>query len=257
MNVTVLRLAVGLVLLASTPVGAAETVVNAVDQGWYAKDLGPNFADNVHTASNENTLTGRGTNSRDYRSFFVFDLSAETQPVVAAELRLELEQYSSGSASEPFTVFDVAATAAQLNMDYGDDDPTGLAIYDDLGSGSIYAAPTVTSSQQGSVIVIPLSAQALADLDSSLGADFAVGLDLDSPDDGGGVVEFIRFSLNDQPGTQQLVLTRASSVPALSPGGLALLGVLLVAAATWLEHGRRRAGIRTRWYFPTDTEKGP
>ena len=154
MTVTVLRLAVGLVLLASTPVGAAETVVNAVDQGWYAKDLGPN----VHTASNENTLTGRGTNSRDYRSFFVFDLSAETQPVVAAELRLELEQYSSGSASEPFTVFDVAATAAQLNMDYGDDDPTGLAIYDDLGSGSIYAAPTVTSSQQGSVIVIPLSA---------------------------------------------------------------------------------------------------
>lgn len=247
MNVMVSRLGVGLVLaLASAPVGAAETVLDAIDQGWYAKDLGPNFADNVHTASNENTLTGRGTNSRDYRSFFVFDLSAETEPVVAAELRLELEQYSSGSASEPFTVYDVAATAAQLNMDYGDDDPNGLAIYDDLGSGSIYATPTATPPQQGTVIAIPLSAQALADLDSSLGAGFAVGLDLDSPNDGGGVVEFIRFSLNDQPGTQQLVLTRASPVPALSPGGTALLGVLLVAAAALLERGRARAGTGQR-----------
>jgi hypothetical protein len=236
-------LSIAATLLIAFPVRADEVVLNAIDQGWYAKDLGVNFADGVHTASNENTLTGRATNDRDLRSFFVFDLTAETEPVIAAELRLELENYSSGSPSESFGVFDVSASAAELNMDYGDDDPDGLAIYDDLGSGEAYASKAVAAVDVGSVIAIPLSAQAVADLNASLGADFAVGLDLDSPNDGGGVVEFIRFSLNDEPGIQQLVLTRAAPVPAASAGGVAMLAALLaIGAAGWIRtRGRARS----------------
>jgi len=228
----------------ASPVGADEVVLDAIDQGWYAKDLGANFGEGVHTASNENTLTGRATESRDLRSFFVFDLTAETEPVIAAELRLELENYSSGSPSESFGVFDVSASAVQLNMDYGDDDPDGLAIYDDLGSGEIYASEAVSGVDVSSVIAIPLSAQAVADLNASLGADFAVGLDLDSPNDGGGVVEFIRFSLNDQPGIQQLVLTRAAPVPAASASGSAMLAALLAIGAVGRIRTRRRARSR-------------
>lgn len=232
--------AVALTLSIALPVCADEVVLNAIDQGWYAKDLGANFADGVHTASNENTLTGRATNSRDLRSFFVFDLTAETEPIDAAELRLELENYSSGSSSEAFGVFDVSASAAELNTDYGDDDPDGLAIYDDLGSGERYASETVAAADVGGVIAIPLSAQAIADLNASLGADFAVGLDLDSPDDGGGVVEFIRFSLNDEPGIQQLVLTRAAPVPAASARSSAILVALLaIGAAGWIRARKR------------------
>ncbi len=238
----------GIALLAALSIASSaaadEVILDAVDQGWYAKDLGVNFADGVHTASNENTLTGRGTDDRDYRSFFTFDLTGETGSIVAAELRLELEQYSSGSASESFSVFDVSASAAELDMDYGDDDPDGLAIYDDLGSGALYANRTVAPADVGAAISIPLSAQAVADLNASLGADFAVGLDLDAPNDGGGVVEFIRFSLNDAPGIQQLVLTRAAPVPAASAGAVAALVALLsITAVGWIRAaGRRRPG---------------
>ena len=236
---------IALALLIALPVGADEVVLDATDQGWYAKDLGVNFGDGVHTASNENTLTGRATNDRDLRSFFVFDLTAEAEPVIAAELRLELENYSSGSASESFGVFDVSASASELNTDYGDDDPDGLAIYDDLGSGEVYASKTVAPVDVGSVIAIPLSAQAVSDLNASLGTDFAVGLDLDSSNDGGGVVEFIRFSLNDEPGIQQLVLTRAAPVPVASASGVAMLAALLaIGAVGWIQNrGRARSSL--------------
>ena len=137
-----------------------------------------------------------------YNSYFIFDLSGITGDKTGVRLRLELELYLSGDLSETFSVYDVSTDAATLEAN-----GTGqTAIFDDLQTGNVYGTFEVTSGDVGTIIEIPLSAEAVSDINNAAGGFFAVGIHLETYS--GGVIsnEAVRFSAAG-PGTYQLVLT--------------------------------------------------
>ena len=160
-------------VLGSVGTDGASVVLDAIDRGWFS-NLGE------HTTSNKNTLTG-AYSLGEVRSFFVFDLSSLSGEYASVTFNLELENYYGIDSSELAQVYDVSATAAELGADYSPGDPLGIAIFDDLGTGNMYAAATFTPSDIGSVMTINLDAQAVQDIRSSVGDTFAVGVRVASP----------------------------------------------------------------------------
>ena len=151
--------------------------LDAFNRGYFRSD-GRHISGNANTLSG--ALSGYLSTSR-YNSFYVFDLSSLAGTVDSPALRLELEQYTSSNSTLTFDLFDVSATAAELDGMYFQPDAAGMAIHNDLGSGSIYATQTVSSASVGSVLTIPLSALAESAIESQLGSVFAVGLSVQGP----------------------------------------------------------------------------
>lgn len=112
-------------------------------------------------------------------------------------LELELESYTSSDATETLSVWDVSSEPATVEADGYDED-----IYNDLMSGNQYGGLTVGAAFVGTVLSIPLNAQAATDVESALGGDFAVGIHLDTEPPG-----WIRFSADSEVRTQRILIT--------------------------------------------------
>ncbi|NOS99998.1 MAG: right-handed parallel beta-helix repeat-containing protein [Phycisphaerales bacterium] len=177
--------------------GAAKgAILPALNRGWWSST-------GLHTASNNNTLTGDFSTGLRYSSYFTFDVSDVQSVVGNPTLRLELERYSSPHATETFAVRDVSTKAAPLEAD-----GPNTAIYQDLDTGDVYGTVTVKSTDIGSVLVIPLNAAAREDVES---ADdyFSVGLQLTSGDVTG-TSEWVRFSAAGEYRIHELVVVTAN-----------------------------------------------
>ena len=136
-------------------------------RGWHSSAGG-------HMSNNDNTMTGL-YNATTYNSYFVFSLAGFAPGTIqSVTLELQLENYT-GDASETFSVWDVTTPASSV-----ENTETSAAIFNDLQSGVRYATATATSAQLGSILSIPLSAQAIADVTAKLGQDFVVGVHLDT-----------------------------------------------------------------------------
>lgn len=143
-------------------------------------------------------------------------------------LELELENYFGIDFAETFTVYDVSTSAAALSLDYTD----AFGIYNDLMTGSVYGSATVSATDVGSIIQVALNSQALADINSSAGGQFAIGLALTSLFDSNNYYpdyhEGVRFSMNTEPRTHRLTIDAAPvpepSTLLLFASGLAGLG---------------------------------
>ena len=119
------------------------------------------------------------------RAYATFDLTGLTVPTTSAYLHLE---YFSWSGMNPFDllVFDVSTSAADLNQPSGG----GAAVFNDLGSGNLYASvdlpnlnPTIGFGGNASILDIPLSAQAVVDINAAHGGFFSIGAaGTDSPE---------------------------------------------------------------------------
>lgn len=162
-------------------------------RGWY-NSLG------THDSSNGGTICGKQDDNK-YRSYFTFDLGGVSGTAVGAVLRLEIVAYNSIRQSESFNVYHVETDTTTLEASGSGD----MTIYDDLADGVLYAQKvTVSPDDVGSVINIHLTAAALAQINASMGARFAVGVGdvaytLDESD-------AIIFSLASETRTHQLVL---------------------------------------------------
>jgi hypothetical protein len=175
-----------------TLVGYQTIVLEAVDRGWWRSD-------GHHDDANNNTYTGKhGAN--EFNSYFTFDLSGISSTVVAAELKLEVENYFGTDAFETLSVWDVSTPAATLDTW----SVLQVQIYDDLMTGNQYGTFTAQPADVGSVKVIPLAPQAVADVTASLGGDFSVGVHVDTIM--GFVAQGVRFSSMNEPRIHQLVL---------------------------------------------------
>jgi hypothetical protein len=214
--------AMTLATLTAVPARAIEIAVNAVDSGAYK-------APGLHTASNENYLTGvfRGAENR---SFFVFDLPALTGTIHAATLRLFnpevspfLHGYVSPDPTETLDLYAVSTSPADLIFGAG-----GAAAFDDLGSGALYRSRVVSASDNGRVVEIALGAAALADLNAARGR-FAVGGALGTLGTGDQYVFGFSMAPFVQDQTRQLLLeVRSVAEPhpaALLAAAVALVGV--------------------------------
>jgi len=176
-------------------VAGGQAVIEARDRGWWNSQ-------GAHASSNNNTFTGKyvyPSTTTYYNSYFIFDLPGEALVAGDVLLRMELERYSSADPSETVTIYAVSTDAETLEANGPD-----VSVYEDLQSGSVYGTFTVSAADVGSVLEIPLSAPAAADVRSANGS-FAVGLHLSSTD-GNGATQYIRFSAGSEARVHQLVL---------------------------------------------------
>jgi hypothetical protein len=174
---------------------SASVTLNAVDQGWWDST-------GAHSSTNKNYLTG--LSSTDHRSYYVFDLTAVSQAIAAAQLNLfnPTNGYSSPDPTETLGIFDVSTPLTALQA-------TGsgqTAIYNDLGSGTSYGSQTVSAASNGQLIAIPLNAAAVSALNAARGTRTAVGGALTSIS--GTANQFV-FGFTNGTETKQLVLTLA------------------------------------------------
>jgi hypothetical protein len=185
--------------------------IDAIDRGWFAET-------GAHSAKQRNTATGFAGDLGLLRTFFVFDLSALSVPVLGATLRLELEAYLSGAASETFVVGSVNKVPARaMGASYSPGTASGQTIFEHLGTGTVYGQATVAHSDVGSLIEITLSSEAVADMQAAAGDLFAVGIWLPGIDQkADNSMRLIRFSSASETRTHQLILETQAAVEAKS-----------------------------------------
>lgn len=149
------------------PLPAATITIPSFDRGW--------VEDNGGTGSNQNYLAGALIEGRqEWRNWFVFDL-ANVSDFQSATLRLELpivdigSSYRTDTNFEIYQVFQVETSPSSLLQRTG-----GLEVFDDLGTGINYGTVSVSQSDVGSFIEIPLNASAIRDAAEAQGL-FAIG----------------------------------------------------------------------------------
>lgn len=131
----------------------------------------------THFYSSVNYAAGSDMTGRVFRSFYLFDLSALSGNIVTGatlKILLPSDGYTSPDSSEHYTLYDVLPGSLPiLEGDVGS--IVNTSIFDDLGSGNIYAGTEVLESAAGSFIELSLDAQALSDMNSAIGSKFAIG----------------------------------------------------------------------------------
>ena len=169
----------------------------------------------------------------EFRDFFVFDLSSVTETIVSAKLALLLPNsiargYFSSDPSENYELHDVTTPISTLV-----DGTSGLAAWNDLGSGVVYGSRTMTPADtmpfDDTIVEIDLNDSAIAALNSSHGL-FAIGGSLTTLDTVANM-ELVFWATGLVSDTSQLRLTL---VP--EPFTLLLLGIGAISLL-----GRRKA----------------
>lgn len=164
-------------------VEAATMVLGASNQSRY-DEFGIDFVAVYPDATQPaNTLTGF-LNGVENRSYFVFDVSSITSPVVGATLRLLNKRYYSTENSETIELFDVSTPTDELVGGFQRTD-----IFDDLGSGDSYGSATLVANPPQNdfdnlveeFFEVTLTPAAIADIQNAATAGnglFALGIKL-------------------------------------------------------------------------------
>ena len=170
-------------IFAFSPTGSQELILNgttiltAITAGLYNSagannTLGSGISNYLAgVCGSSDACSGNNDNFHDY---FVFDLSGVTGPITSAELSIgnaSTNGYINPASSEVYTSWDVTTPVTTLvNQQF-----TQTGIYNDLGSGVLYASTTVTAASDGTQVLINLDAAALAAIQAAEGGDWAVG----------------------------------------------------------------------------------
>lgn len=149
----------------------------ATDTGWIN-------ADGQHVKANSNYVAGAFYTAAEgpgnYNNWFTFDLgpSGLTHQYTTAELSIIEYGYY---LNEPvtYTLFDVSASAQDLDADRSVNDVEGQHIFNDLGSGEAYGAYSFDTLGFGGdtskSIVINLSSDFVSQVNSGILSTFAMG----------------------------------------------------------------------------------
>ena len=198
----------------------ADTItITAGNSGWFA-------ANGFHNGANQNYLAG---DFGSYRNFFTFDLSGVSGTITGATLRLFNPADRFAVDPGTYTLYDVLTPASALGLTYAAT-PEGLAIFEDLGSGTVFGTLDVSSAPGGTVISINLNAAALAALNSAGNGVFAIG---GAVLGGDGRI----FADTGSGSTRELVLQTSAPAAVPEPLTLVMFGTGLAGVAAL----RRRA----------------
>jgi hypothetical protein len=204
-------------------VPARADVIHAIDSGWYNQA-------GSHTAQNDNYIVGDVAGTERH-NFVVFDLTSVTDDIIAASIQLynpdnalpALRGYVSPDASETLALYDVTTDIDTLRLSQVG--APGIAIFGDLGSGTLLGNQAVSAADNGTTISIALNADGLAALNAARGGFFAVGGALITLGSFGDEYVFGFSQAIDNPEVRRLSFR---TVP--EPTAAALLGVGLAFA---------------------------
>jgi hypothetical protein len=131
------------------------------DQGWYSQN-------GSHQPSNQNYIVGQcttcGSDSGEFRNWFVFDIANVASPVTSLSLRLYSSDVTLSSGN--YYLNDVTTPLASLVGGTG-----GVAAWTDLGSGSNYGFQFFQSATDSNQFFdIGLNSAAIAGLNAAIGA---------------------------------------------------------------------------------------
>jgi hypothetical protein len=149
-------LSAAILACAATTAHAASITLDATHRGWYNSN-GDVLSDNYIAGS----LFGA-----EYRDYFRFDLSAMTETVISATLRLFTGE---ASGTETYEVNQYSGSIASLIAGTG-----GLAAFADLGDGVALGSVTIGTADDYTFIDIALNGAALALIDAA-GSAIAFG----------------------------------------------------------------------------------
>ncbi|MEI8196208.1 MAG: hypothetical protein WCI73_09895, partial [Phycisphaerae bacterium] len=178
--------------------GGTAITLTTVDDGWWDNT-------GLHSSTNKNYITGQNS-TNNFRSYYVFNLAAVTQPIAGAQLNIAnpTNGFSSPDPTETLSIYDVSTPLATLEAS-----GSGLtAIYNDLGTGSVFGSQTVSTASNGQFVPITLNAAGIAALNAVRGQQVALGGALTTVV--GTSLQFV-FGYTTGSEVRQLVLT--TSIP--------------------------------------------
>jgi hypothetical protein len=145
-------------------------------RGWRSHSVAPDVHDRTLSTGWGRTFNGSPVFTRGY---LIFDLKnvgriiPKNYAVDTAELQFKPLAYESPDTMETLGIFDVTTPAAAVGAKFVVDP----AIFDDLGTGALYASADIAATNSGGISV-NLNATAIRDITRCLGDLFAVGLSL-------------------------------------------------------------------------------
>ncbi len=140
-------------------------MVDAFDAGWY---LG-----GYHRTWDINYTTGYFPQYGEFRDFFAFDLTSPAIEgvVVGATFNVFAANIVTGDEFETMQIVDVTTSVDEVVAG----EPDRFDIFEDLGTGKVYAVRKILVGEAWTPISIELNADAVADINAALGGKFALG----------------------------------------------------------------------------------
>ena len=189
----------------------AQTIeVLATDSGWYHEQ-------GRHDANNENYISGQVSLTGDlhHHNFFVFDLASIDVPIMAAVFRVYTWDVR---ASDIYTLYDVSTPIPVLTASGSNE----VAVYNDLGSGTVYGNTSILVDQDNQFIDIALNSDAISSITLANG-DWAIGGDFAS------TIDWAFGSSTLDENTPRLILEAIPIPPTVWLFGSGLLGLVGIA----------------------------
>lgn len=160
---------------------AGPQTIQPFNTGWYSHDP----SGYLHQPANTNFIVGHSDGeSREYRNFFVFDLSTIHEPIVSATFQADLTYYGASVTTGnvgTWNLYDVTTGILSLN-----NATTPGTTFDDLGTGQSFGVLKYTRGDNSRTVTVNLNSAAIASMNASGGGDWAFGGrvdDLGSGDD--------------------------------------------------------------------------
>jgi autotransporter-associated beta strand protein len=140
--------------------------LNAVSQGWY-NSIGTGNGG----AANQNYFAGENSSDTNiYRNWVVFDVPV-SGPIIHAELFINCYDNYSTNGSQTYLLRKVTTPIATLEA--GGSGHVG--IYNDLGTGAVYAVRSISTNEAQQTAIIPLDVQFFNDAAAVSGSQIALG----------------------------------------------------------------------------------
>lgn len=162
--------------------GSAKAEVITLDQtnrGWITEQ---GRCSGHCPSATGNYFTGFTSNAV-HRSFYIFDLSLVTESIQSAEF-----SFTANSNLANYEIFDITSDFSLFSNHYNAFDPTGLALFDDLGSGVSYGKQSFNhDGSYDSVMTAVLNIDAISAINLSRGGFFGFGIDILNPPTGGSI----------------------------------------------------------------------
>lgn len=246
--------ALAILAVCSAQSNAEFAIINTYDRGHYNNN-------GLHNEGDYNYETGQ---SDLYHSFFAFDLTGITGNVVITEAHLLLYNPATGYAGEPgssetLTIYDYTSSIDSLSSAHGNGetgDAAGVAIFQDLGSGSVpgsnFGTQNVSSDANSTpgidkYVRIDLNAAALSALNSALNNAvnkkivFGGSLGVENTVDNYVFGDSGTSNPADGRTTISLTTTPLASIATPEPASLLTLGAGFIGLAGFVRRRNRRA----------------